>query len=43
MVGGIEKKLGHGMVIGRLGSERKLVYVEMHDNGLSHCTSVATG
>ena len=42
MVSGIEEKLTHGIVIGRLGSEKKFILDERHNNGLYYCTLVAT-
>ena len=42
MMSGVDGKLAHGMLIGRLGREKKFAYEEKHDTGLPHCTSVAT-
>ena len=42
-VRGTNGKLSLGMVIGRLGSERKFAYEGKHENKLPHCTSVAIG
>ena len=43
MVSGIEEKLSHGEVVNRLRSERKFAYVEKHEDGFPHCTSIAIG